>query len=322
MIEITHTPDEGTVAWGAPMDGGPAKVLQAANWCWSRHLDAWHVPGSRYQAVKTSLVDGTIAALRQAGFEVSVQIDDEIDPARTQGWFSLNRVGRQIARLEANRRKVHHQIEEHFRTIEVSGESSVATDLLSIRILIRRIDIEDRLRHWHDVADGLIAGTPGIAWKGEYVRLYAQRGKGCPRRPEAGRQQDRATRDQPSGVRRHHRSATRRWAGRTVAVVSAPHRLVGHVQRREAAADNLLEPCGGCRRTDVVDDQMFTEPGAHPVQRFAMLQVGPIHWCSPRCWALPPTGEAVAGPRPRQGRRGLEGRDRRGREAHTPASPV
>jgi hypothetical protein len=32
MIEITHTSDEGTVAWGVPKDDELAAVLQAADW--------------------------------------------------------------------------------------------------------------------------------------------------------------------------------------------------------------------------------------------------------------------------------------------------
>ena len=77
MIEITHTADEGTVARGVPRNGGPAAVLSAVGWCWSDHLDAWHLAESCFQAVSILHVDEAAEALQTAGFEVLVRVNDE-----------------------------------------------------------------------------------------------------------------------------------------------------------------------------------------------------------------------------------------------------
>ncbi|NIK61304.1 hypothetical protein [Kribbella shirazensis] len=47
-------------------------------------------------------------------------------------------------------------------------------DLWAIRMLIRRIDIEARLRHWHEVGDRLIerpTNHSSAIQKGDYVRI-------------------------------------------------------------------------------------------------------------------------------------------------------
>lgn len=155
MIEITHTADEGTVAWGVLKDDQLAAVLQAADWCWSHRLAAWYLPGSRYQAVSILHVDEAAAALQAAGFEVSLRIDDEQAERR----YSLKWVGHQILHLEGKLSKVDRLLEQHFRTITGGGETSAATDLWAIRMLIRRIDLEEQLRGWRAVGDELIKGT-------------------------------------------------------------------------------------------------------------------------------------------------------------------
>ncbi|TCC38880.1 hypothetical protein [Kribbella speibonae] len=171
MIEITHTPAEGTVAWGVRKEDGPAEILRAANWTWSRHLDAWHLPGSRYQAVKTSRVDATVAELEAAGFAVSVRIDEAIDAERTNGWHSLQWVARQIARLQANLTKIDRQLEHLLPAIGGGREGSVGSDLWAIRLLSRRIKIGEQLRHWHEIIDVTSGQIPGITREGSYVRI-------------------------------------------------------------------------------------------------------------------------------------------------------
>ncbi|WP_410790553.1 hypothetical protein [Kribbella sp. C-35] len=155
MIEITHTSDEGTVVWGVPKDDELAAVLQAADWCWSHHLAAWHLPGSRYQAVSILHVDEAAAALQAAGFEVVLRIDD----AQTQRQSALKWVGQQVLHLEGKLSKVDRLLEQHFQTVAAGAETSTSTDLWAIRILVRRIDLEERLRHWREVGDRLVEGT-------------------------------------------------------------------------------------------------------------------------------------------------------------------
>lgn len=156
MVEITHTSDEGTVAWGVPKDDPLAAALQAADWRWSYHLAAWHLPGSRYQAVSILHVDEAAAALKAAGFDVSLRVDNE----RTQRGYSLRLIGEQIMHLEGKLSKVERLLDEHFRISAAGPQTLLATDLWTIRMLIRRIDLDEQLRHWREVGDRLTEGTP------------------------------------------------------------------------------------------------------------------------------------------------------------------
>jgi hypothetical protein len=93
------------------------------------------------------------------------------DSARTQASYSSQWVGRQIARLEADLRKVDRQLERHFRT---SRETSVAEDVWAIQMLTRRLDTEERLRYWQDVRDGQVGTavyTSETVRRGDYVRI-------------------------------------------------------------------------------------------------------------------------------------------------------
>ncbi|TDX04012.1 hypothetical protein [Kribbella sp. VKM Ac-2566] len=156
MIEIAHTFDEGTVARGVPKDDEFAAFLRGAGWCWSHHLAAWHLPGSRYQAVSILHVDEAAVALKAAGFDVSLRVDDE----RSQRRYSLRLIGDQITHLEGKLSKVERLLDEHFRISAAWSQTSVATDVWTIRMLIRRIDLDEQLRHWRGIGERLAEGTP------------------------------------------------------------------------------------------------------------------------------------------------------------------
>ncbi|WP_327640842.1 hypothetical protein OHB24_21355 [Kribbella sp. NBC_00482] len=70
-----------------------------------------------------------------------------------------------MLQLEGKLSKVDRLLERHFRNIAVEGQTSVAADLWTIRMLIRRMDLEERLRYWRDVSGGLVEGTPAH-WRG------------------------------------------------------------------------------------------------------------------------------------------------------------
>lgn len=156
MIEITHTADEGTVARGVPRSGEPAQALSAIGWRWSHHLNAWELTKSRLQSVSILHVDEAAEALRSAGFEVSLRIDDE-QPHRQ----NLRRLlGAQIMHLEGKLSKVDRLLDAHFETIGAGTHTSVATDLWTIRMLIRRIELDERLRRCREVSQQPIEDTP------------------------------------------------------------------------------------------------------------------------------------------------------------------
>ncbi|HEY3558882.1 MAG TPA: hypothetical protein VGL05_15530 [Kribbella sp.] len=173
MIEITHTPYEGSVARGVPKDAGLTEILKAIGWRWWRPMEAWRLPGSRNHAANRSLLDRTAIHLTRVGFDVSLRIDEDAKSTATS--YSDRWVGRQIARLEENLRKVDSKLEDHFRAIETAGESSVEADLWSIRMLLRRTDIVEELRRWTEVraemAEGAPGHTPKTIEKGDYVRI-------------------------------------------------------------------------------------------------------------------------------------------------------
>lgn len=173
MIEITHSADEGTVARGVAKHDPPTDVLKAAGWRWSGRLYAWHLPESQGEAVDLRRIEATVAELRQAGLEVSVQIDDE--PAPLPAQYSVKWVRRRVERLEADLRKVHRQLDQHFRRVEAGVETTATADVWAIQMLVRRIDMTEELRRWHEVIEELTDGThthtPETVQKGDYVRI-------------------------------------------------------------------------------------------------------------------------------------------------------
>lgn len=81
MLTITHTPAEGTLIEGTAKGDGSNIALKANRWRWSRNLGCWYIPSSRDRAPKTFQINQTTRDLREAGFEVTVEIDNSIRPA-------------------------------------------------------------------------------------------------------------------------------------------------------------------------------------------------------------------------------------------------
>lgn len=76
MLEISHSRQDGTLIEGTARGDGSGEVLKALRWRWSRNLGMWFVPRSRDRVVDRHRVEQTAQALRSAGFEVSVSVDD------------------------------------------------------------------------------------------------------------------------------------------------------------------------------------------------------------------------------------------------------
>lgn len=269
QIEIVHTHADGTLATGTRKGDGSAEILKANNWRWSRQLQARYIPRSRDQLAKTAVIEATQAAFTDAGFEVSVQIDDsasrsveerEADrDARAQArseflqgraqrrrdaadtsWEASRRiaegiplgqpllvghhserrhrrdlervqnltsqsveesraadndqrradslasattrrqsvgsVGRRVARLEAELRKVERQLEGYTRVIGGYKEvHAAATGEWAERLQLQRTDLQAQLTYWIRVRDELAATGPTYSSKtikrGDYVRI-------------------------------------------------------------------------------------------------------------------------------------------------------
>ncbi|MEV0283514.1 DUF3560 domain-containing protein [Kribbella sp. NPDC050820] len=77
-IEIAHTQADGTLAHGTRKGDGSRDIFKANNWRWSPHLEAWYLPRSRDQPAKSAVINATEEALRDAGFDVAVTIDNTV----------------------------------------------------------------------------------------------------------------------------------------------------------------------------------------------------------------------------------------------------
>jgi uncharacterized protein DUF3560 len=105
-ITITHTNEDGTLVVGTERGDGSRDALRAARFRWSRSLGMWFMPQSRGQAARRARIDQLAGGLRDAGFDVEVQIE-EYDPAAAfealQG-AATERSDRLAERAETERR--------------------------------------------------------------------------------------------------------------------------------------------------------------------------------------------------------------------------
>ena len=98
MLTITHTHEAGTIIDGTSKGDGTAEILKANRWRWGRSIGAWFVPNSRDHLPKSALIEGTAAALREAGFEVTTEIDAT---HRSTAEVEAGKIERQAARVDA-----------------------------------------------------------------------------------------------------------------------------------------------------------------------------------------------------------------------------
>ena len=80
-LTITHSAAEGTLIEGTSKGDGSNAVLKTNRWRWSRNLGSWFIPQSRDRQAKRGQIQATVAGLREAGFEVAVEIDDHLRSA-------------------------------------------------------------------------------------------------------------------------------------------------------------------------------------------------------------------------------------------------
>lgn len=97
-LTITHSHAEGTLIDGTSRGDGSGEILKVQRWRWSRNLGSWYIPQSRDRLAKLSSIDATVSALRGAGFEVEIQIDDTYRPTAE---VESDKIDRQKGRVEA-----------------------------------------------------------------------------------------------------------------------------------------------------------------------------------------------------------------------------
>lgn len=95
-ITITHSHAEGTLIEGTAKGDGTNEILKANRWRYSRAV-GWYIPRSRDRQPNTRTINATAAALREAGHEVTTQIDNTPRDAAT---VEAERLAHEEARAE------------------------------------------------------------------------------------------------------------------------------------------------------------------------------------------------------------------------------
>lgn len=108
-VTITHTATEGTILDGTSRGDGTAEVVKQLRWRWSRNLAAWYVPRSRDTSPRLGLIEATAAALRAAGHDVEVTIDDT---ARSTAVVEADKIDRADARADRLRQQAERRAAE------------------------------------------------------------------------------------------------------------------------------------------------------------------------------------------------------------------
>lgn len=98
MLVITHTHVEGTLIDGTSKGDGTADVLKANRWRWGRSIGSWFIPRSRDNRPDRYRIDATATALREAGFDVDLDLDETV---RSTAEVEADKIVRAEARAEA-----------------------------------------------------------------------------------------------------------------------------------------------------------------------------------------------------------------------------
>lgn len=78
MIQITHTHADGTLVDGTARGDGTAPILKSHGFRWFPSIQQWGIRGSRDQAPRRLAINAAAEALRAAGHEVEVTLEDDV----------------------------------------------------------------------------------------------------------------------------------------------------------------------------------------------------------------------------------------------------
>jgi Domain of unknown function (DUF3560) len=124
VITIKHTHLDGTLVDGTARGDGTAEILKAHRFRWFPSVKMWGIPQSRDHLAKRARITAAANALRGAGHEVSVIIDD---------------TPRDVAQVTADR---HERLDERRRVLEGKAARKRASALAHLA----EADRIDRLR--------------------------------------------------------------------------------------------------------------------------------------------------------------------------------
>ncbi|MFD4356847.1 DUF3560 domain-containing protein [Nocardia sp. NPDC058518] len=101
MLTITHDRETGTLIDGTARGDGTYEILYSRGWRWSRSLGSCYVPNSPDREAKHHLIKTTAEALRAAGHDVTIEIDDTARPTAVVEADRAARQAERVAALEA-----------------------------------------------------------------------------------------------------------------------------------------------------------------------------------------------------------------------------
>ncbi|NYI42913.1 DUF3560 domain-containing protein [Demequina lutea] len=79
-LSITHTHEAGTLIDGTSGGDASVAILKANRWRWGRTIGAWFIPQSRDRFAKIHTINTTARQLRELGYTVTIDIDDNPRP--------------------------------------------------------------------------------------------------------------------------------------------------------------------------------------------------------------------------------------------------
>jgi hypothetical protein len=123
VITISHSYAEGTLIDGTSRGDGTNEILKANGWRWFRSLAQWGIPVSRDKPAKGGQIERTATALRAAGFEVTVEVDN------TPRAMEASEADR-AERIEARAERLHERAE---RKLSESDARLAAADKIGER---------------------------------------------------------------------------------------------------------------------------------------------------------------------------------------------
>jgi predicted RNA methylase len=155
MITISHTHEDGTLVHGTDRGDGTAAILKANRFRWFPSIKLWGIAQSRDHLAKRWQIDSAAKAMRDAGFDVTVEIDDtprdraEVKADRAERLDG--RYDRLTARAERNATEAERRFgaADHYAERFAGGQPILVGhhSERSARVAQKRIDQNERAGH-------------------------------------------------------------------------------------------------------------------------------------------------------------------------------
>lgn len=114
-LTITHSFDEGTLVQGTKRGDGSRDVLRAHRLRWGRSIGCWFVPRSRDRAANRFAIDRLADALRAAGFDVTVEVDNAPTDVAEREQRRIERSEQRAERLDQRAERKEAESDAHHR---------------------------------------------------------------------------------------------------------------------------------------------------------------------------------------------------------------